>query len=88
MGQPHFLSKCNYTFHWHHRVGITVEDEDFGHDSFRLRSHRRAQNAVKGDDTEQWSGGTRKFENAAASDTVSNASDAIRIAFLSSLKRC
>jgi hypothetical protein len=78
--ESHFFSKCNHTFQWHHRVGITVQDEDLGHDSPRFHSHRRAQNAVQGDDTSQRSGGTRKLENAAASNTVSDGRDAIRIA--------
>ena len=84
--ESHFFSKCNHTFQWHHRVVITVQDEDLGHDSSRSHSHRRAQNAVQGDDTSQRSGGTRKLENAAASNTVSDGRDAIRVALRSPLK--
>jgi hypothetical protein len=40
--ESHFFSKCNHTFQWHHRVGITVQDEDLGHDSPRFHSHSRS----------------------------------------------
>ena len=85
-GVSHFFSEPDHTFQRHHRVGITMQDEDLGHHSFRLRSHRRGQNAVQGDDTPYRTAGPRQLENATATDTVSDGRDAIRIAFRPLLK--
>src|SRR5208283_1490299 len=86
VGQPHFLLKIDRTLRWHHRIGVTVQHQDFGYDSVALCKYRRAQNPVQGNYTAERGSSTRQLENTTASDTVSNSRDAIRIAFRPLLK--
>lgn len=86
LGHPHFLLKIDHGLCWRHRIGVTVQHEDFGYDRVPLRRYRRAQNPVQRNHAAECGAGTRQLENAAASDTVSNGRDAGRITFWPLLK--